>query len=109
MCLSYICLLAMLICVTFSLPPGVRGWLRLLLVALSGFFCLPFCIISIDYVFQQKSYPFCLVSDDVTKSVEVRHRKVCKLLGINSAWSIYISEYRQFLIKKVNRKFLIKF
>ena len=34
-----------LICVTFSLPPGVRGWLRLLLVALPGFFCLPFFVI----------------------------------------------------------------
>ena len=32
----------MLICVTFSLPPGVRGWLRLLLVALPGLFCSPF-------------------------------------------------------------------
>ena len=44
MCLSCICLLAMhtLICVTFSLPPGVRGWLRLLLVALPGLFCLAF-------------------------------------------------------------------
>ena len=42
--LSCICLLAMhtLICVTFSLPPGVRGWLRLLLVALPGRFYLPF-------------------------------------------------------------------
>ena len=29
-----------LIGVTFSLPPGVRGWLRLLLVALPGLFCL---------------------------------------------------------------------
>ena len=38
------CLLAMhtLICVTFSLPPGVGGWLRLLLVALPGLFYLPF-------------------------------------------------------------------
>ena len=46
MFLSCICLLAMhtLICVTFSLPPGVRGWLRLLLVALPGLFCLPFCL-----------------------------------------------------------------
>ena len=45
LCLSFICLLAMhtLICVTFSLPPGVGGWLRLLLVALPGLFCLPFC------------------------------------------------------------------
>ena len=42
------------------------------------------CIISIEYVFQQNSYPFCVVSDDVTKSVEVRHRKACKLLSINS-------------------------
>ena len=44
MCLSCICLLAMhtLICVTLSLPPGIRGWLRLLLVALPGLFCLPF-------------------------------------------------------------------
>ena len=34
LCLSCICLLAVhtLICVTFSLPPGVGGWLRLLLV-----------------------------------------------------------------------------
>ena len=32
----------MLICVTISLPPGVGGWLRLLLVALPGLFCLPF-------------------------------------------------------------------
>ena len=32
-----------LICVTFSLPPDVGGWLRLLLVALPGLFCLPFC------------------------------------------------------------------
>ena len=30
------------LCVTFSLPPSVRGWLRLLLVALPGLFCLPF-------------------------------------------------------------------
>ena len=46
LCLSCICLLAMhtLICVTFSLPPGVRGWLRLLRVALPGLFCLPFFI-----------------------------------------------------------------
>ena len=29
------------ICVTLSLPPGVRGWLRLLLVVFPGFFCLP--------------------------------------------------------------------
>ena len=47
LCLLCICLLAMhtLIYVTFSLPPGVGlgGWLRLLLVALPGHFCLPFC------------------------------------------------------------------
>ena len=44
LCLSCICLLAMhtLICVTFSLPPGVVNWLQLLLVALPGLFCLPF-------------------------------------------------------------------
>ena len=35
LCLSCFCLLAMhtLICVTFSLPPGVRGWLQLLLLS----------------------------------------------------------------------------
>ena len=46
MCLSCICLLAMhmLICVHFSLPPGVGGWLRLLLDALRGLFHLPFSI-----------------------------------------------------------------
>ena len=31
-----------LICATVFLPPGVVGWLRLLLVALPGLFCLPF-------------------------------------------------------------------
>ena len=43
LCLSCVCLLAMhtLICVTFSLPPDVGGWLRLLLMALSRLFCLP--------------------------------------------------------------------
>ena len=30
------------ICAIFSLPPGVGGWLRFLLVALPGLFCLPF-------------------------------------------------------------------
>ena len=30
------------VCVAFSLPPGVGGWLRLLLVALPGLFGLPF-------------------------------------------------------------------
>ena len=33
---------ATLICVTFSLPPGVGGWPRLLLVTLPGLFYLPF-------------------------------------------------------------------
>ena len=28
----------------FFLPPGVRGWPRLLLVTLPELFCLPFCI-----------------------------------------------------------------
>ena len=44
LCASCMCLLAMhtLICVTFSLPPGVRGWLRLLLVVLPGLFCVHF-------------------------------------------------------------------
>ena len=44
LCLSCICLLAMhtLICVTFSFPPSVRCWLRLLLVALPGLVCLLF-------------------------------------------------------------------
>ena len=46
MCLSCICLLAMrtLICVTFSLPPGVGGWLWLLLEVLPELFGLSFCI-----------------------------------------------------------------
>ena len=44
----FVHLLAMhtLICVPFSLPPGVGGWLRLLLVALPGLFCLPFSILA---------------------------------------------------------------
>ena len=48
LCLSCICLLAMhtLICVTFSLSPRIRGWLRRLLVALPRLFCLPFYMTS---------------------------------------------------------------
>ena len=45
------------------------------------------CIISIDFFFffQQNSYLFCVVSDAFCdKYVEVRHRKACKLPGINS-------------------------
>ena len=33
----------------FSLPPGVGGWLRLLLVALPGLFCLSLCFMSIPW------------------------------------------------------------
>ena len=53
LCLSCICLLAMhtLICVTVSLPAGISGWLRLLLVALPVLFCLPFCLFSILFLF----------------------------------------------------------
>ena len=52
LCLSCMCLLAVhtLFCVIFSLPPGVGGWLRLLLVALPGRFCLPFCINNNKYL-----------------------------------------------------------
>ena len=44
LCLSCICLLAMhtLICVTFSLPPGVGSWLQFLLVALPGLYLLAY-------------------------------------------------------------------
>ena len=38
----YLLALHTIICVTFSLPPSVRGWLRFLLVALHGLFCLLF-------------------------------------------------------------------
>ena len=69
LCLSCICLLAMhtLICITFSLPPGVGGWLRLLLVALPVLFYLPFCVICFqlyisNHFFFQKSSGFFLVS-----------------------------------------------
>ena len=45
LCSSCICLLVMhtLICVTFSLPPGVGDWLRFLIVALPRLICLPSC------------------------------------------------------------------
>ena len=38
----YLCTHYTIICITFSLPPGVGGWMRLLLVALHGLFYLPF-------------------------------------------------------------------
>ena len=54
LCLSCMCLLAIhtLVCVTFSLPPGVGVWLRLLLVALPGRFCLLFYIVEHINCFQ---------------------------------------------------------
>ena len=65
LCLSYICLLAMhtLIYVTFSLPPGVGGWLRLLLVAFPGLFCLPFYLL---WVYISQLIRFARVSSHVT-------------------------------------------
>ena len=63
------------------------------------------CIILIDYCFQQSSYPFCVVSDDVTKCVEVRHRKACKLLCIN-ALSFHSLVNLHFRVQTVFSQFL---
>ena len=51
-------LLAMhtLICVTFSLPSGVGGWLRLLLVVLPGLFFLPLFIMSLHVYIMHLNY-----------------------------------------------------
>ena len=46
-----------LICVTFSLLPGVSGWLRLLLVVLLGLFCLPFCDVRRPYLQRYRGVP----------------------------------------------------
>ena len=54
-----------LICVTFSLPPGVRGWLRLLLVALPGLFCLPFCCCLCN---PEKNLEFCIYDNVICKA-----------------------------------------
>ena len=55
-----------LVCVTFSPPPGVGGWLRLLFVALPGLFCLPFysrtCHGRITSAGSQRRQTTCLVS-----------------------------------------------
>ena len=49
-----------LICVTFSLPPGVGGWLRLLLVALPGLFYLPFWVRTLSPLQIDLFWPPCL-------------------------------------------------
>ena len=49
--------------VTFSLPPGVRGWLRLLLVVLPGLFCWPFSIF-LEFC------PLQLISEIIVSTVE---------------------------------------
>ena len=86
MCLPCICSLAMhmLICVTFSLPPGVWGWLRLLLVTLPGLFCLPF-------FFQDKN------TNDFMTYLQ------CLILGI----LFYSGLELLFCAKKKNHKFLL--
>ena len=55
------------------LPPGVRGWLRLLLVALPGLFCLPFCVLTVSY----NSDAFRFHAYVVTFRMEPRHDKMC--------------------------------
>ena len=61
LCLSCVNLLAMhtLICVAFSLPPGVRGGLRLLLVALPGLVCLPIRLSEISF---EKEIFYCFIN-----------------------------------------------
>ena len=49
----------------FSLPPGVRGWQRFLLVALPGRFCLPF-FICLDMLVQERFTLRLLVSGEKT-------------------------------------------
>ena len=73
MCLSCICLLTMhtLICVTFSLPPGVRGWLRLLLVALPALFCTFF------FRGPAKQGHVLIALNMYTPMYEPRHEKTC--------------------------------
>ena len=72
MCLSCICLLTMhtLICVTFSLPPGVRGWLRLLLVPFLHFF-VPF------FGGPAKQGHVLIALNMYTLMYEPRHEKTC--------------------------------
>ena len=41
-CRAFVLAVRALVCIAFSLSPDVRGWVRLLLVALHGLFCLPF-------------------------------------------------------------------
>ena len=93
-----------LICVTFSLPPGVRGWLRLLLVTLPGLFCLPFCFCifhSTEHYFNSKikalqalhdTPPLCLFmllhmfwhkNVSVTTRLDQIHQLFHKILSIN--------------------------
>ena len=91
MCLSCICLLAMhtLVCVTFSHPPGVGGWLWLLFVALSGLFYLPFLKMFIQ------------------QNVFVRNREPTFSLGVCKSLSYFCLAagiIRAAETKKVNRK-----
>ena len=60
--------------VTFSLPPGVLGWLRLLLVALSGLFCLTFFSISLQVL----ENDYCLSS---RLGVVISHLSFCQRLS----------------------------
>ena len=60
----------------FSLPPGVRGWLRLLLVALPGLFCLPlFCA----YISKFSTYGVMLFFESVSFAVNNRKKEENRL------------------------------
>ena len=73
-----------LICVIFSLPPRIRGWLRLLLVALPGLFCLPFCVDSVSAWILLVSRPSWLVMRMGTPST-VRFTR----LTLSRSWFLF--------------------
>ena len=79
-----------LICVIF-LPPGVRGWPRLLLLALPGLFCLPFFVIN-KTVFAQNyliSYTYAIVNIRASARDYLSFRRLLQTTFENLTRNIY--------------------
>ena len=70
-----------LICVTFSFPPGVRGSLRLLLVALPGLFSLTYCFVLQTVLLNLSPNPLQYFHIELQKPFLQQHQPNLQMVG----------------------------
>ena len=82
-----------LICVTFSLPSGVRDWLRRLLVALPELVCLPFWLYMLVTLFEKKKKKNINVITMITHVVIQKTVADVSLNKYNHMWTMACTTY----------------